>query len=376
MVTNDEAETFAAIDLVSMPLVPAMKILIVGFSEPGHMGDYLASAAKKLGLQYKIMDAGEAEASSRIGRSLYWRLMGKRPARLADFGKRVVDMCALTRPNLVLTTGRAPLDRSHIENLHSLGIKVINYSTDDPWNPTLRAAWFISTLPYYDAIFTPRRANFEDFRSCGVRVIHDMPFAYDPGVHRPWPENAVPGVPSDVLFVGGCDSERLPLVGGLIEAGLNVALFGAYWNRHSRTRAYWRGIVDQDTIRAASATTKVCLCLVRRANRDGHVMRSFEAAAIGGCILAEDTTDHREIFGPDDGCVRYFKTVSEMVRQAKFLVTYPETRFRLLSKLRERVAASKDTYADRLSEMLRLSNMESGIASNKERTEVRIGDGP
>ena len=63
----------------------------------------------------------------------------------------------------------------------------------------------------------------------------------------------------------------------------------------------------QVTIRAASASAKVCLCLVRRANRDGHTMRSFEAAAIGGCILAEDTADHREIFGPEDYAARYFR---------------------------------------------------------------------
>lgn len=348
--------------------VAVMKILIVGFSQRGHMGDYLASAARKLGLEYKILDASEAEAGSRVVRSIYWRLRGKRPAHLSFFGKQVVDVCALTRPNLVLTTGRAPLDRPHLENLRRLGIKVINYSTDDPWNPRLRAAWFISTLRYYDGIFTPRRANFEDFRSCGVRAVHKMPFAYDPEVHRPWPQNAVPGAPSDVLFVGGCDSERLPLAGGLIDAGLNVALIGGFWNRHFRTRAYWRGLADQDTIRAASAAAKVCLCLVRRANRDGHVMRSFEAAAIGGCLLAEDTSDHREIFGPDDGCVRYFKTVSEMVRQAKFLVADSETRRRLSMNLRERMATSSDTYADRLLEMMRLSNMDfhTDAASNKE----------
>jgi hypothetical protein len=141
-----------------------------------------------------------------------------------------------------------------------------------------------SALPAYDAVFTARHANIEDFRSCGVRNIHYLPFAYDPDVHRPWPENMPAGAPSDVLFVGGCDGDRLPLISAIIDAGLDVALFGGYWNRHSKTRSHWRGIADQDTIRAASAATRVCLCLVRRANRDGHVMRSFEAAAIGGCI--------------------------------------------------------------------------------------------
>src|SRR5262249_18041929 len=162
--------------------------------------------------------------------------------------------------------------------------------------------------PAYDAVFTPRRANLDDFRRCGMQAVYFLPFGYDPDIHRPWPENTPAGAPSDVLFVGGCDSDRLPLIRVLIKEGLNVALYGGYWNRFSDTRPYWRGMADQGAIRAASAAARICLCLVRRANRDGNVMRSFEAAAIGGCILAEDTPDHRELFGPnDDDSACYFK---------------------------------------------------------------------
>ena len=164
------------------------------------------------------------------------------------------------------------------------------------------------------------------------------------------------GASSDVLFVGGCDSDRLYLISAIIDAGLDVALFGGYWNRHSKTRSHWRGIADQDTIRSASASTRVCLCLVRRANRDGHVMRSFEAAAIGGCILAEDTADHRELFGTENQTVRYFQTVEQLIQQAKSLVGDAEARRRLSVQLREKLAGGKHTYVDRLSAMLRLSN--------------------
>ena len=84
-------------------------------------------------------------------------------------------------------------------------------------------------------------------------------------------------------------------------------------------------------------------------------MRSFEAAAIGGCILAEDTTDHRELYGE---AARYFTTPAELVQQAQALVNDPATRYRLSLQLREKVAAGCHTYADRLATMLRLSNVE------------------
>jgi len=90
-------------------------------------------------------------------------------------------------------------------------------------------------------------------------------------------------------------------------------------------------------------------------------MRSLEAAAIGGCILAEDTADHRDIFGPDNDAVRYFKSTSEMVNQAQLLVADSGARCRLSARLRSRFAASKNTYADRLVKMLQLANIESTI---------------
>ena len=330
-----------------------MKLLIVGFGQAGHMGRYLASAATRLGLDYHIIDPIQAEASSRIWRSFYWRFRNKRPARLDKFGAHVLAVSAVMHPNVVLTTGCAALNGLHVEGLRMLGATVINYSTDDPWNSKLRAPWFVRTLPSYNAVFTPRRANIDDFRRCGLGAVRYLPFGYDPDVHRPWPEGRPTAAPSDVLFVGGCDEDRVPLIDGLIDTGLNLALFGGYWDRHDKARRHWRGIADQDTIRSASAAARICLCLTRRANRDGHTMRSFEAAAIGGCILAEDTADHRELFGPDGHAVRYFRTVPELVRQTKLLLADADARHRLSSQLAERFNRGKHTYADRLTSMLR-----------------------
>src|SRR5207244_2476305 len=117
--------------------VRTMKLLIIGFAQAGHMGSYLVSAARQLGLDCWIADASDANARSRIGRSIYWHLRGKRPARLDQFGAQVLEICAKMQPSVVLATGHAPLGRSHIEILRGRGVRVVNYSTDDPWNPTL-----------------------------------------------------------------------------------------------------------------------------------------------------------------------------------------------------------------------------------------------
>jgi spore maturation protein CgeB len=331
-------------------------LLVVGCGEAGHMGSYMARAASVLRIPCTLMDTSQAETGNRYVQKFYWQFRGKRPVHLRRFARWARDVCDAQDPKIVLTTGgRVPLDTGDIRALKSKGIKVINYSTDDPWNPRLRAPYFISTLADYDAVFTPRRSNIADFQRCGVPRICYLPFAYDSDTHRPWlgPSLGEGLSPSDVMFVGGCDADRLPILCSLAEAGLTLALFGGYWDLHASTRPFSRGIVSQDAIRAASGVAKTILCLVRRANRDGHSMRSFEAAAIGGCIIAEDTPDHRELFGPDGHAACYFGDTDGLVRTVKLLVDDPDRRNTLAMNLRKRMRERSDTYKDRLLTMFK-----------------------
>ena len=307
------------------------------------------------------MDVGNAEAKNRIVQKFYWKLRQKRPARLDTFAAEVLTKCSKLKPRVVLTTGsRVPLLGVHIRALRRRGIKVVNFSTDDPWNPVLCSPWFIATIPDYDAIFTPRRSNLSDFDRCGARETHYLPFAYDPKIHQSWPSAAPPAPESDLIFVGGCDPDRLPLISALVNAGLNPALFGGYWNRHSITAPFARGLASQDSIRAYTAGAAIALCLVRRANRDSHVMRSYEAAAIGGCILAEDTPDHRELFGADNVAAKYFSTADELVSGALELLRNDAQRAEMSTQLSERMAHRQDTYASRLTTLLNTVLEKSG----------------
>lgn len=326
-----------------------MRVLVVGVMKPGHMGVYLSSAARQIEFDYQSIDTDQAEARTRVVQSFYWRFRDKRPAHLGRFARSVVAACERYRPDVVVTTGRAPLLTHHIAQMQAFGAKVINYSTDDPWNTKQRAPWSVATLPAYDVVFTPRRANLSQFRDIGVKRLHYLPFAYDPEIHKPWPAEAQPERKCDVLFVGGCDEDRLSLMGDLARAGFNLALFGGYWDRHELTRPFARGIADQDAIRSASASAGITLCLVRRANRDEHVMRSYEAAAIGGCILAEDTCDHRNLFG-DAAC--YFATNDDLIKKVMALSNDAHTRSTLANRLRARLRDDRDSYASRLSEIV------------------------
>jgi len=231
--------------------------------------------------------------------------------------------------------------------LRAMGIVCVNYSTDDPWNPALRASWHLRVLPQYDAILTTRRANIGSFADIGCGEVHYLPFGYDEwlffrrvrALDRPAP---------DVLFVGGADRDRVSFMTDFLNTGPRVALVGAYWERFPAMRPYALGLQPPEVLCALTAEAKVNLCLVRRANRDGHVMRSFEIAALGGCMLAEDTVEHREIFGPDGEAVVYFSTPRAAAERARSLLADPVERARLSAVVRARISRGAHTYRDRL----------------------------
>ena len=270
----------------------------------------------------------------------------------------MIAICRRTRPDLVLTTGLAPLCAATLECLGGIGCTTVNYLTDDPWNPAHRAGWFLRALPNYSAVFSPRRSNLHDLINQGCARVIYLPFAYDSAIHFK-PELQGTTVPlAQILFIGGGDADRVPFLAALLNAGIRVAIFGDYWDRFPALAQSWQGYADLETARQMSWTTPICLCLVRRSNRDGHTMRSFEIAAMGGCMLCEDTHEHREIFGPDGEAVLYFGSLREMVDRARWLLRNEVERQKMRRCVFERITKGRNAYRDRLQTILESTALE------------------
>lgn len=329
-------------------------LLVVGNPAVFHVGSHFFQASKALAIPVEMCDTRPVFDAPWPVVQLNWRLLGRRPPRLAAFGKQVLAQCQAVRPRWLLATGAAPLTAATLHGLHTLGITLLNFLTDDPWNPAHRANWFLEALPLYDAVFSPRRANLDDLHELGCSQIHYLPFAYAPQIH--YPERATPEeryhYHCDVLFYGGADKDRLPYVSALVDAGLNVHLYGGYWDRYARTRPHFKGHADPQALRKAVDGAQITLCLVRQANRDGHVMRTFEVPAMGGCMLTEDTPEHRVLLGADGMATVYFSGTDDLVRKTRWLLERPEERQRLAQTAHVYITQGSHQYADRLHTML------------------------
>jgi spore maturation protein CgeB len=337
-------------------LFPQLKsLLLVGVNGVEHCGYHFHAAAAGLSLPTSFCDIGEAYRGPWLWRKANWSLRGRRPARLSWFSAKVAELCRRQSPDMVLCTGLVPLDAAALRAIGEQGARRVNFLTDDPWNPAHRAPWFLEGLPLYDTVYSPRQANLESLRALGCRDVRYLPFAFAPQAHYPESISAEErrALGSDVIFAGGGDADRVPYVAALRQAGLQVALYGGYWDRFPETRNLSRGMASPELLRKAIRSARIALCLVRRANRDGHCMRTFEVPAVGGaCMIAEDTAEHRAIFGPDGEAVRYFRDTAGMLETARRLLSAPEERERLAHAAHRLIVEGGHTYQHRLMTIL------------------------
>lgn len=333
-----------------------MKVLLIGNRGGTNIGGCLERAAHALDLEVRLRESRQAMRAPLWIRRFNWWVCGRRPTWLRSFSQALLAECRTWRPHYILATGMVPVNRQTMQALAHAGIPTLNYLTDDPWNRTHRARWFLRALPYYRVVFTPRRSTLAQLSASGCLEVRYLPFAYDPELHYPDPpvgarEQAQYEV--DVVFVGGGDRDRVPFLATLLRAGFRVGLYGSEWDRFPETATISYGQADPAVVRKATSGARVALCLVRRANRDGHVMRSFEIAAMGACLLAEETAEHRAIFGDEGQAVVYFRTLPEMVTKLHWLLAHDDERRRLARAAHNLIVNGRNTYTDRLTEMLR-----------------------
>ena len=323
-----------------------MKIMMVGNEGGTNVGASLQRAAYTLGhaVDYKLIaDAFMGPTPMRL---VSWHLMGRRPPRLQSFSRTLVERVDAWRPHLLIATGTAPITAAALAQIRKLGTVTANYLTDDPWNPAFRGSWLLDSIATYDFIFSPRRSNLDDLRKLGGGDVSYLPFAYDADLFFPILESEKR---YDVIFAAAADADRVPYIDALLQRGYAVGLFGVYWNRFPNTRGRAGEWLSPGRLRSSVGAARTALCLVRRANRDGHVMRTYELAAMWACILAEDTAEQREILGDT---AAYFQAIPEMIERLDALLADEPERERLAQAGFDRITSGPNTYKDRLVSML------------------------
>ena len=336
------------------------KIMVVGGALETNVGLSLHQAASSLGIASEMVDTLPAFAGPKLLRALHWRFNDRRPVRIEEFSDSVVQRCHQSRPDILISTGIAPLSSNALKTLSSLNIVLANFQTDDPWNTTHLSNWYLEALPRYDYIFSPRFATLPQLRASTSANVSYLPFGYDRKLFYPEvdPVALKKTLPCDVVFAGGADKDRLLEVKLLARSGLSIGLYGGYWHKYAFANQLYRGMADAATLRSAHANAKVAVGMVRRANRDGNSMRTYELAAMGCCCVMADTNDHRALFGTEGDAVLYFSSPESLVDKCISLCQDHNMRAKMATRVRELVS-SGHSYEDRLQSMITMINADS-----------------
>ena len=331
-----------------------MRLLIVGNSGGTNVGSSFERSAKLFGIDVLVVNPSIKKPLAKLIGSFYWHYMGRKPAYLKLIDKNIEDNILMFKPNYIMSIGISPPGKGVLIIAKLMNIKLINYLTDDPWQFGYFAGWFLKSLMYYDFVFCTKTNVIGDIEKFCTKKCVYLKFGYDPfmfGYDCILNKNDY-GT-NEIYFAGGGDSDRVPIIKTLLTNKFNVKLNGASWNKDYKTLSCFNGHATPEQLAISTFNAGISLILVRRANRDGHVMRTFEAAASKGCMLVEDTMEHREIFGGDGECVVFFNCNEQMISRARWLLDHPEERVRLRHAVYRRIVLEgKNTYSDRLRTIL------------------------
>jgi spore maturation protein CgeB len=310
--------------------------------------DYLASALRELGHTVTLFDHRRLLVPGRVRRALPGldRLDRRRLNRafLRALRRARADV-AIVNQGMLLRPGT-------IREARASGVRCINWFSDYPaeFEQGLLAA------PAYDAFFLGSSYAAGRHRAAGHTHAAWLPFACDPGVHRP----SGPGDPPPpcdprgrIVLVGSHYPERQVLLRHL--DGLPVDVFGPGWERAAsdphvgpmirggalRPEA-WRGLFS-----SAAAVLNIHYGAFGPPGVSGEMAntRLFEVAACGGAQVVDRRADVLRLFREGTE-IAAFSSGEELRARVLALLSDPEGGRRLGRAARTRACASH-TYVDR-----------------------------
>jgi len=322
-----------------------------------HFLEALEGMAARGECEFTFFDeAGYLHPPRSIGARIAQRVVGH-PAGYRAFNAAFVAEARRTAPDLVLVGKGAYFSAATLRRVRdATGAAMVNWASDDPFNPASSTRDLIESIPLYDLYVCTKRAVMDDVIGAGCARAIYVRFGYKPTLHFPEPPATAEEhhrFDCDVMFIGGGDADRVPYFETLVRTlpGLRLNLYGGYWDRYSSLRSYWRGNATGRDFRLAVGGAKICVNLVRRANRDDHVMRTFELPACGGFMLAERTGAHQELF-VEDREAAFFSTPDELAAKVSLWLVRGDDRRALARAAHRRISEGRNTYAGRLDEIL------------------------
>jgi len=325
---------------------PKFHVLYIGSLGPISTSTHRCRAIERLGHRVSEFDTDPYLASGLpLLRKIRNRtLIGRSVAR---FNRDLLAKADADRPDLIWFEKAVYLYPKTLRALRALGIYTLSFNIDNPFGPRRDPGrrLLLATIPEFDLHLVQREINLVDYRRAGARDVILMRTAYEPTVHFPPPAGwSDVDRRYDVVFIGSCYDNRAEFLTQLaMRHGVPLTIWGDHWQRAmsaSAQAALWRGpAIYNDSYRETMWRSRICLSFVTHSNRDDVAHKSFEIAACGAFLLAEDTPGHQAHFIANHEAV-FFRDVDEGVAQIRRFLPNEAARAEIATAGRRRAESS------------------------------------
>src|SRR5580658_1523997 len=295
-----------------------------------------------------------------------------------EINRSVLECACEFRPNLVWAEKQEVLHAGTIEELRKLNARCVHFTPDPYFSLEWKRTGVMDrAMGAFDALVYCKSYERKQYEMLGKPVVY-MPLGYCDEVHRPLPSKDARWT-CDVGFLGGWEPRRERLLHAVAAAGVEVKIWGGYWDFlrdgkwtfrghiilrqlsggdrfdfHSDellARAYQGGEVYEDDYARALTGSKIGLGFLRKVCSDQHTTRSFEIPACGSLLLADRTEEHQKFF--EEGKeAEFFSSGDELLEKTKFYCSNESARKRIAEGGYERCREGKYSYIYRFSIVL------------------------
>jgi spore maturation protein CgeB len=354
-----------------------MKILFLGQIGEGQTSLMRMKALRRLGHEVVGVHTNEAWMQASWFARQWQRRLQIGPI-IAAINAKVLSAAQQFHPDLIWAEKQEYLRVETLLALRKLGAKLVHF-TPDPYF-TLdwkRTRLMDAAMKEFDVLVYCKSYERADYEAIGKPLVY-MPLGYCDEVHRPLPSNN-PRWHCTLGFLGGWEPRREALLARLAEAGLDLKIWGGYWDflgdgrwtlrrkiildqlaggeayrihRNEKLAACLQGgeVYADDYARALTGS-KIGLGFLRKVCPDQHTTRTFEIPACGSMLLADRTPEHLEFF--EEGKeAEFFSSVEELLDKARFYSGNTGARERIAKGGYARGISGGYTYVCRLRNVL------------------------
>ncbi|MCK4500347.1 glycosyltransferase [Candidatus Babeliales bacterium] len=338
-------------------LAQLKRILIYGESWRGSIPHSILLALTRLGYEAIIFDyqkyLSELDGNRllRKAASITDKFLFKK--KCLNINQHFMQIAEDFSPQLIIIVKGLHILPETLQRINQIGIPVVNWHVDDPFNPRYITPYSDESFTLYDIHFSSRPYLFEEYQGKGARRVEYLEFCFDQTIF--YPLNSIQIGKYDISFVGNWSKNREQWI-KCLSPFFKVYVWGGSWwrartlRKETNIHLMHRSATLEDYSRVV-CESKICLNFLTLENRDQSNLRNFEIPACKGFQLCNRTEQLKNIFKEDKEICLY-ETEQELINKIRYYLKHKDERIEIAKKGFEAVTQKGHTFLSRCKQLV------------------------